>query len=264
MRVGLFFFLAMAGITGLLAQILSQRLVTREMLYQTRLAHQERMAGIGNLAAGVAHEIGNPLASISSALQMQLRKRSGEEAREIEMLLGEIDRIHRSVRNLARLTRAPGARRRPLLLQDVVRRAVSLLRYDPRAREVTWVETIDGDTPPFLADEDAWLQVCLNLLVNSLDALAGRDDRRIEVSVGHTTHALLLEVKDNGAGMPESVLRRALDPLYTTKPPGQGTGLGLAFVQRVVRRHGGQVRIESEAGHYTLVTIEVPKDNADR
>jgi signal transduction histidine kinase len=235
------------------------RIVTRERTLQTRLAHQEKMAALGALAAGVAHEVRNPLASLSSLVQVRLRD-PGLDARtrgELSVVLDHVQRIDRTVKNLTAAAREPSSGRRPALLQELVERVVQLARYDPRARGVTLTVRSDRDAPPLQLDEDAWLQVLLNLVVNALDAVETSAHREVVVEVARSEQGVELLVWDTGCGMSETVLQNATAPLFTTKPPGRGTGLGLHLVREVVEQHGGCLRITSAEGEGTAVRISL-------
>ncbi len=236
----------------------SGRIVTGERLLQQRLAHQEKMAAIGALAAGVAHEVGNPLASLSSLAQLRLRRGgSADDERDMKMLLDHLERIQRAVRSLTRIARHGGSGRQRVLLQDLAARAVQLVSYDPRARGVKFKSQLDSSVPALTLDEDAWFHALLNLLVNALDAVADCDDRCIDVTVQELSGNVVLRVRDSGSGMDSDVLRHARDPMFTTKPPGHGTGLGLHLVDEVVVSHGGRLSIDSTPGQGTSVTVTV-------
>lgn len=233
------------------------RIVTRERMLQTRLAHQEKMAAVGALAAGVAHEVRNPLASLSSLVQVRLRDDTlGDRTRDdLFVILDHVGRIDRTVKNLTYAARQPTAGRRPALLQDLVERVVQLARYDPRAQGVVISTHADRDTPPFQLDEDAWLQALLNLVVNALDAVETSPERTVLVEVACAGAGAALTVRDTGCGMSAAVLQHATDPLFTTKPPGRGSGLGLHLVREVVEQHGGQLELASAVGSGTTVRI---------
>lgn len=236
------------------------RIVTRERTLQTRLAHQEKMAALGALAAGVAHEVRNPLASLSAMVQVRLRDpgTNGQTRDDLTVVLDHVQRIDRTVKNLTAAAREPTAGRRTVLLQDLVERVVQLARYDPRARGVAWTVRCDRDAPPLPLDEDAWLQVLLNLAVNALDAVEASPRRDVVVEVTRAGQGVELRVQDTGCGMSETVLQNCTAPLFTTKPPGRGTGLGLHLVREVVEQHQGVLRIVSTEGEGTAVRISLP------
>jgi signal transduction histidine kinase len=235
------------------------RIVTRERTLQTRLAHQEKIAAVGALAAGVAHEVRNPLASLSSLVQLRLRATDDAQLRaDLAFILDHVERIDRTVKNLTLAAREPASGRRPALLGDLIERAVQLAHFDPRAHGVGLEVRLDPDTPALDLDEDAWLHVLLNLLVNSLDAVEDSAERRVTITLAGGPGGVELEVADTGAGMSPQVLARATEPMFTTKPPGRGTGLGLHLVREVVEQHGGTLELDSQPGRGTVVKIRLP------
>jgi C4-dicarboxylate-specific signal transduction histidine kinase len=234
---------------------------------QAQLMHQEKMAALGTLAAGMAHEIGNPLASMSSELELLERMWDPEEARaSLPVLRDQIRRMSKLLRELVEFGRRPSeaaaAFDPAVLLQDVAR----LLRHDPRGDGVqVLVEAVEGGEP-LCSNRDRVLQVLVNLGINALDALAG--DGRLTFRLGKAEAGTVrLEVVDDGPGLPDEVARQAFDPFFTTKPPGQGTGLGLFVSERIVEGLGGRLELDRASAGTTFVVVlpdcacaEVPND----
>ncbi|TNE88858.1 MAG: HAMP domain-containing protein, partial [Deltaproteobacteria bacterium] len=223
---------------------------------QAQLMHQEKMAALGTLAAGMAHEIGNPLASMSSELEMLERMWDPEEARaSLPVLRDQVRRMSKLLRELVAFGRRPveeAATFDPaVLLHDVAR----LLRHDPRGRGVeVVVEAAEGEA--LCSSRDRLMQVLVNLGINALDALGGRG--RVVFRLAAAPHgSVRLEVTDDGPGIPEEVARQAFDPFYTTKPPGEGTGLGLFVSERIVQELGGRLELESSTDG-TRFAVTVP------
>ena len=261
-RLGLGALLVLTIGAVFMAMMMSRRIVTREQTLQNRLIHQEKLAAVGSLAAGVAHEIGNPLASLSSLVQVRLRRATdASECADLELLLDHVDRINRTVKGLTRAARGSGGGKRLVLLQDLASRAVALVRHDPRAQGVELVAAPDPSAPPLHLDEDTWLQVLMNLLLNALDAVVGVHDPEVTACVTADSKHVVLEVIDNGCGMSAEVRSRATDPLFTTKAPGSGTGLGLHLAAEVVEQHGGNLTIDSAVGRGTTVRIALPRES---
>jgi PAS domain S-box-containing protein len=270
--------------------------ITDRKRLQTRLAHTERMASLGTLAAGVAHEINNPLTYVSANLQTMLEElpalsRKVQELRdrleemvgkkEATKLLGEMsevldpatfeqlleqvqDALHGSMRvqsivsDLKQFARIDESDRGPVDLRRVVEMALKMAGHEIKFR--ARVRQDFADAPPVLGDQGRLGQVFLNLLVNSAQAIEpGRvAENEISVSLRAAEGEVVAEVRDTGCGIPPENLRRIFDPFFTTKPPGVGSGLGLPICQHIVESYGGRIEVESEVGRGTCVRVRLP------
>jgi C4-dicarboxylate-specific signal transduction histidine kinase len=237
--------------------VLMGRLLTEQKRLQEQLFHRERLATLGMLTAGVAHDLGNPLAALLATVQRLEHEPLSDGAREtVHGLRADLSRLSRSLRELVDFSR----RRREdrylasagTLVEDVLR----ILRHDPRMRDVQVSTDLDPETPPIHVVEDHLVQVLLNLVINALDAMP--EGGRIGVSVGEKDDAVQITITDSGTGMPEHVLALAFEPLFTTKPPGRGAGLGLSICRDVLAAHGGDVHLISRPGAGTTAIVRVP------
>jgi two-component system NtrC family sensor kinase len=219
----------------------------REALYQ-----KEKLAALGSLLSGVAHELNNPL-SIVLGQAMMLREKvkqmpSGEDlydrAQKIEIAANRCARI---VRTFLAMARQRKAERAYVSIAKVVADAIELLSYSLRTGGVTVTTEVAPDLPDTLADADLLHQVLVNLIVNSRQALEekGGNDRRITVRafLEQATSTIVIEVADNGPGIPASIRNRIFDPFFTTKPQDHGTGIGLAVSRGLVEAHGGTLEL---------------------
>jgi signal transduction histidine kinase len=226
------------------------------------LLRTERLATAGALAAGVAHEVNNPLATVSSLVQTARARVEDPRVRELlGQAIDEMERIATVLRDLMDLARPRPAARRPCAPNDVVDAAIRILRYDRRFRGVAIEARLSPDLPALeAADPDRLQQVLLNLLLNARDAIDGLPDGRIVVTTDRNDDGggVTIEIADSGRGISPADLARVTEPFFTTKAPGTGTGLGLAVCRDIVRDHGGTLRIASEAGAGTRVTIDIP------
>jgi signal transduction histidine kinase len=224
----------------------------------------EKLAATGQLAAGVAHEVLNPLASISSIAQVMRRRCESEEQKEhIELIGTEITRVTKVLREVLLFSRPAAAEMRARVdIAPLLEHAATLIGYDHRARQVEIVRRVDPDLPPVRGDSQRLLLVFTNIMINALDAMstAYNGAGTLAVSTHRNGQRVVLQFKDQGPGMEEEHVAHAFDPFFTTKEPGAGTGLGLWICHQVVQRHNGTIRIDSRLGEGTAVTIELPID----
>ncbi len=244
-------FNAMARDLKLEKQLLEARL--RELEETTRvlrstqdqLIRSEKLASVGRLAAGVAHEIGNPLAAILGLielLQMGSSSRS-EETEFVARIRGETERIHRIIRDLLDYARhEPSTADARADLEQVVEEAVALIAPQKDLRKVTIERRVDG-AARVRGSADELTQVVLNLLLNAADAVAG--EGHVSITLQRDGAFVELAVSDSGPGIAPSVAGKLFDPFVTTKPAGKGTGLGLAVCHAIVERLGGTIRAEN-------------------
>jgi signal transduction histidine kinase len=227
-----------------------------------RLLQSEKVAAMGSLLAGVAHELNNPLCALSGQAQLLMRsgKDPGDRRRAIK--IGEAaDRCARIVKNFLALARQRPPERSATDLTDVVRGAVELLGYELKTEGIEVVIEMAGVPPALLADPHQLHQVIVNLLANAQQAMRRqRGPRRITVTGWResVTGHLRLEIRDTGPGIPPEIREKIFQPFFTTKPPGEGTGLGLALCWNIVDEHQGTLRVESEVGIGTTFVIDLP------
>ena len=219
------------------------------------LNEARRLAAIGSLAAGVAHEVRNPLSSLRGFAQLFADKLKGQKPLDAyaATMVQEADRLNRVVTDLLFLAKPRALDPQALDLNAVATDLFGLLKLDLEHKHVE--TSVDLQAPQVFADPDGLRQVLLNLAVNSLEALP-ESGGRIRILSRQAAGGVWLTVEDNGPGMPEDVRRQALEPFFTAKQ--QGTGLGLAIVQSILRGHKGRVLIESEPGRGTAVRLFFP------
>jgi PAS domain S-box-containing protein len=241
-----------------LAQIVYIDLSER-MRLENQLVQSEKMAAIGQLAAGIAHELRNPLAIVMNALfdlRQQLGRPAPGIAEDLHIAEEEIERAQAIIRNLLEFSRTSGAEIERIDMNDLVQRTVQLLQKYLQNNGVHIVARL-GDIPTCAANANAMRQLLLNLLTNAVQAMPRGGELRLRTARTGTDR-ICLEVQDTGVGIAPENLHRIFDPFYTTKAPGQGTGLGLSVVHSVVLRHGGDISVESTPGAGTTFRIELP------
>ncbi|MFW5968596.1 MAG: sensor histidine kinase [Persicimonas sp.] len=238
------------------------------------LIRSEKLASVGELAAGVAHEVGNPLAAISGYLELLEDEEIDEETRVdmVERSQSEVERIRTIIRDLLDYSREDDDPQTGSVdLSKCVEEAINLVGAQPRARSVDIGEELPEELPPVDAVDSQVVQVLVNLLINAVDAVTREEADVDEPSVRITAEAnpdgseVVLAVEDNGPGIASEDRQRVFDPFYTTKEPGEGTGLGLAICLRIMRRVDGDIRIEENDGgaRFELV-FEAARSEADR
>ena len=223
-----------------------------------RLREAERLATAGELAAGMAHEIRNPLAAILNATAL-LTEETGltpdERASTLAALRTEARRLNRILSDFLQFARPQQARRAPGDIREVVQHVSSLIREDrSRAPRVDVRVAVDPAVPPFAFDRDQVIQVLWNVALNAVEAMNGRG--RLSLEVNRRNGDVALSVSDTGAGIAAENLPRVFEPFYTGKP--NGSGLGLTIAERIVDAHGGRIEIDSELGRGTRVTLLFP------
>src|SRR5262245_23118375 len=234
----------------------------REMAHD--LIRAERLAVAGSLAAGVAHEVNNPLAAISSLVQTVHSKTDDPRAREqLSDALGHMDRIAVVLRELLELARPPARTVEVTSPNELLERTLRLLRHDKRFRSVSIETRLDPGLGSIHADPARLQQILTNVLLNAGDAVAGRADPRIQVATRETTDGgVELLVSDNGVGVSDEDRGRVFEPFFTTKPRGQGSGLGLAVCRELLREHHGSIALEPREGGGTTARIGLPRKAA--
>lgn len=220
--------------------------ITDAAVLQAQLRHSEKMAALGQLVSGVAHEINNPLAAIVGYSDLLLENTSVPESAkdELHIVLKEAERTKEIVQNLLRFARQMPAKREALDIHGVLRQVLQLRTYGATSDGVEVVERFGNEVPQVFGDAHQLQQVFLNILNNAYDAVCeGRRAGRIEIATRERGGVVEIAVRDNGVGISDTA--RIFEPFYTTKEVGKGTGLGLSICYGIVREHGGDVICEN-------------------
>jgi signal transduction histidine kinase len=254
-----------------LEQTVAQRTAELQQA-QAHVLHQEKMAAFGLLAAGIAHEVGNPLTSISSMVQiLQRREEDPYTLNKLGLMSGQLARIQTTLRELIEFSRPASSERQRVALGDVIDEALNIAKYYKRRRVRITSPVFPADLPPLCGVRDQLVQVFLNLILNAIDAVDGGGEvvqgesrsvpsfpGRIDLAVRRCDNVVEVAVSDNGSGIRPEHAGRLFQPYFTTRK--HGTGLGLFVTQRLVTDHGGTVSFESCQGAGTTFRVQLPLD----
>ncbi len=239
--------------------------VTRDRRQEAQSLASERLRAIMLLAAGVAHEIGNPLNSLTIHLQLMQReldrmKDEADSAGLRELVDVSMRETHRLDQILTRFLKAVRPVRPQLESVDMrapIRETLDFLRHEIKDRSVQIDLTLDEHPPPVKGDPNQIRQAFFNLVKNAVDAMP--DGGRLEIRLEHTDRFVTVSFRDSGTGIPADEMSRIFDPYYTTKT--DGSGLGMMIVQRIIQDHGGEIEVESEPGRGTALTLLFPRED---
>ena len=222
--------------------------VTEQQALETQLVQSEKLAAVGQLVSGVAHELNNPLTSIAGLSEFLLeQKELGKKDRgHLQVIQEQAERASRIVRNLLTFARKGAAERVPVDLNDVIRRTLSLTSYDLKLKDIVVERELSGALPDVFGDRHGLQQVVLNLVTNAAHAVAENPrERPREITVSTWFDGQVhLRVADTGPGIADEIAQSVFTPFFTTKEPGKGTGLGLSITYSIVESHGGQITLE--------------------
>jgi len=237
--------------------------VTTEHQLEQQVLQQERLAAVGQLVSGIAHELNNPLTSIAglSEFLMAQPAPSERDREHLKVIRDQSDRAGRIVRNLLTFARKGPADTGPVDLNDVVQRTLSLMSYELRMREIKVEAALATTLPEIQGDRYQLQQVVLNLIGNAAQAVednAPDRPRLVQVTTAPDGDHVMLRVADTGPGIPREHLASIFTPFFTTKAPGHGTGLGLSISYRIIEGHSGKLTAESPAGGGAVFVARIP------
>ena len=232
----------------------------RDLYHQ--LLQAEKLAALGQTISGVAHELNNPLATILTwAERLSQRDVDAQTKRGLETILSESERAAKIVRNLLTFARKRHTTRAMVDMNQIVRETLALRSYEQRLSNINILEALAAGLPQVFADPHQVQQVLLNLIINAEQAMLGTNGRgTLILRTWHDAEAdaVVLEVNDDGPGVPEDVQPRIFDPFFTTKEVGKGTGLGLTVAYAIVQEHGGRITLKSEPGRGASFYVAFP------
>jgi two-component system NtrC family sensor kinase len=239
--------------------ILLEQDVTERRRLESILAQSEKLAAIGQLAAGVAHEINNPLTAIIANAQMLHRElpTDSDLQESVDLIARAGARATQVVRNLLDFARKEQYHLGLTDINETLQRAIELVQHEILARGVKLDFKPDPKLPAILASQDHLQSVWLNLLLNAIDSL-DKSPGQIKIAARQIGDEIHISVNDNGKGISPERLMRIFEPFYTTKEAGRGTGLGLSVCHRIVKQHNGQIHVESQVGTGSEFMVVLP------
>ena len=245
------------------AQRTAELRATTQQLWQAA-----KLASVGELSAGIAHELNNPLATICLRIESALARTAADDPRRraLEVIQQEAKRMADLVSNLLQFSRRGADARSTVNVGEELTKTTELIDHHLRKREVRIAQDFDPQAPMIAADRQKLRQVFLNLLTNAADAMPRGGELRLKVSaitLENDRPGVVIEFTDTGHGIAPEHLPNVFEPFFTTKEEGKGTGLGLAICRRIVQEHGGRLAIESQPGLGTTVRIELATSASD-
>jgi PAS domain S-box-containing protein len=228
---------------------------------EMQLRRAERLAELGTLASGMAHEIGTPMNVILGRAEYLLQRTADEGMKKgLATIVTQVERITRVMNQLLTFARRGPPERRAVNLGEIVDESLEMFEERITHSRITVDKSIESSLPPIHADRDQLIQVLINLVMNSLHAMP--EGGRLRLSLARENGHVRLGVSDTGHGMPEEIRSKVFDPFFTTKDFGKGTGLGLTVVKGIIEEHGGTIFVESEVDKGTTFWIRLPLDEA--
>jgi two-component system NtrC family sensor kinase len=225
---------------------------------QLQIGQSEKLAAIGRLAAGIAHEINNPLTSVLNFAHLVKQKKANDEEdlRDLNVIIEETNRVRKIVRELLDFARQSPAKKENININQILQHLVSLIVKQKEFRDIRFIENYDGKLGSFHADKNQIQQIFLNLLLNSAESIA--QEGTITISTQDNNDNCIISITDTGCGIRSGELSKIFDPFYTTKPVGKGTGLGLSVSYGIVKQYGGEIHCDSKEGEGTTFSVTLP------
>lgn len=246
-----------------MGQVLLLSDVTELKALEKEMRQNERLAAVGRMAAGVAHEVRNPLSSVKG-LALLLKDKFADTSRESEMatlLVREVERMNRTISELLSFARPATLDLAPVGLDELLRQSVRLIEADAASDAIVTTIDIEEGLPPVMADRDRLNQVIINIMLNAVQSMEQGGELRVGCRAVAGGDVIEVTIADTGCGMDRETLEQVFYPYFTTRKGG--TGIGLAISQKIISDHGGTIRMESTPGQGTVVTIELPLDSGE-
>lgn len=241
-------------IEGILKDISSRRWMERQLL------QADKLASLGQLSAGVAHEINNPLGLILGYTQLLLRdlEPQSQVAQDLKVIEKHAQHCKRIVEDLLKFSRSSGTTKTQQDINGLLQEVLAVVKSKFQVEKVKVVEDLDQEIPRLTVDGDKMKQVFMNLLMNARQSITGEGTITVRTRLNRRKDKVLVSFQDTGCGIPREIMHRIFDPFFTTKPVGVGTGLGLSVSYGIVRDHEGEIRVETAQGKGSTFIVELP------
>ncbi len=240
--------------------VAAQKDITHQKQMERTIAQTEKMAAVGQLAAGVAHELNNPLSGILGFTQLLLDDLTltHQQREDLTTILTQSQRCRDIIQNLLQFSRPRATKNESVDVAHLIQATLRLINYEFTKSGISVRVEAPAMIPPVMCDAGALQQVFINLLTNARHALEEREKPQITIRLAVVNHMVQIEVSDNGPGIPAHIVGKIFDPFFTTKAPGKGTGLGLSICHSIMQQCRGQIQLESREGEGATFTLSLP------
>ncbi|MCK5196633.1 MAG: hypothetical protein KAQ71_22670 [Desulfobulbaceae bacterium] len=229
---------------------------------QEQLVQSRKIAAVGTLTSGVAHELNNPINNISlileSLVEDGMTMGKSERLRLFHEAMAQTDRASETVKNLLEFSRASHPKMENISIEEIVDKTVRLVKNELHLNNIKFSKKIEDGIPTMSVDRSGIQQVLLNLFINSIQAMPKGGDLKVLMRPSDSLKEMLIDVEDTGEGIPSEQLDNIFDPFFTTKREGEGTGLGLSVSYSIIKKHGGRIQVKSVPGQGTCFSIYLP------
>jgi two-component system NtrC family sensor kinase len=229
---------------------------------QEQLVQSRKIAAVGTLTSGIAHELNNPINNISlileSLVEDGMTMGRSERLRLFQEAMAQTDRASETVKNLLEFSRASHPKMENISIDEIVDKTVRLVKNELHLNNIKFSKKIEDGIPTMNVDRSGIQQVLLNLFINSIQAMPGGGELKVLTRLSDTLKEVRLDVEDTGEGIPADQLNNIFDPFFTTKKEGEGTGLGLSVSYSIIKKHGGRIEVKSTLGQGTRFSIYLP------
>jgi two-component system NtrC family sensor kinase len=242
--------------------------MSRKLEEGRRLLEQSaKMGAMGQMAAGIVHEIGQPLTTIYGLIELLLMENPDEDSRKhLEIIQEQMDRLRDIIARFRTFTRVSKEELLPLSINKEIEVTHKLLEHQLQMRRIGWTFKKGEELPSILGDSNMLQQVFTNLIINAMDALEEKKGKNPEICIRtyENDHQVFVDIEDNGPGIPKEIQGRIFDPFFTTKGEDKGTGLGLAIIDSIIHQHHARIALESEPGVGTkfIISFEAMKEGS--